>query len=169
MHIYIYIYIYIYSLLTNWLSTSIHGDKEKEKKPPEYRDNKSRITAWGKKEKDYREKKKRKANFVTPVEKNQEVWNQLDIRTKPHRKILQCYNYKKYSILNRANYKNEIANRDYPTTVSTKTAPQGTWSVLGNTRSRFRRNCSRIVPICYFIFIYIHYIYIYIFICYGYY
>ena len=30
--IYIYIYIYIY-ILTNLLSTSIHGDKEKEKNP----------------------------------------------------------------------------------------------------------------------------------------
>ena len=37
---------------------------------PEFRDNKSRITAWGKKEEEYREKKKKeKANFVTPVKK----------------------------------------------------------------------------------------------------
>ena len=55
-----YLYIYTY-ILTNLLSTSIHGDKEKEKKTlPEFRDNKSRTNAWGKKEKDYREKKKKK-------------------------------------------------------------------------------------------------------------
>ena len=46
----IYIYIYIY-ILTNLLSTSIQSDKEKEKTLPEFRDNKSRITAWGKKKK----------------------------------------------------------------------------------------------------------------------
>ena len=54
--IYIYIYIYIF---TNLLSTSIHGDKEKEKKTPEFRDNKSRITAWGKKKKIIGRKKKK--------------------------------------------------------------------------------------------------------------
>ena len=90
---------YIY-ILTNLLSTSIHGDKEKE-----FRDKKSRITAWGKKKKIIGEKKE-KANFVTPVEKNQEICNQLVKRTKTHRKMMQCYNYKKCSILNRANYKN---------------------------------------------------------------
>ena len=46
---YIYIYIYIY-ILAKLLSTSIHGDKEKKKKTlPEFRDDKSQITAWGKK------------------------------------------------------------------------------------------------------------------------
>ena len=65
----IYIYIYIY-ILTNLLSTSIHDDKEKDKKTlPKFRDNKSRITAWEKKEKKLSGEKKEKANFVTPVEK----------------------------------------------------------------------------------------------------
>ena len=79
-------------MLTNLLSTSIHSDKEKEKKTCQ---NSEIISdhCLGKKEKDYREKKrKEKANFVTPVEKNQEICNQLVKRTKTHRKMLQCYN-----------------------------------------------------------------------------
>ena len=53
-----YIYIYIF---TNLLPNSIYGDKEKEKKMPEFRDNNiSRITARGKKKKVIRRKKKRK-------------------------------------------------------------------------------------------------------------
>ena len=47
---------------------------------PEFRDNKSRITAWGKKKKIIGRKKN--ANFVTTVEKNQEKSNQLVKRTK---------------------------------------------------------------------------------------
>ena len=105
------IYIYIY-ILTNLLSTSIHGGKEKEKKRPEFRDNKFRIIAWGKKKKIIGEKKG-KANFITPVEKNQDICNQLVKRPKTHRKMLQCYNYKKCSILNRANY-NNYQNARYP-------------------------------------------------------
>ena len=92
-----YTYIYI-NLLTN----GIYGDKEKEKK----RQN-SEITIYlesllGEKEKVYREKKKEKANLVTPIEKNQEIRNQLVKRTKIHRKMLWCYNYKECSILGRA-------------------------------------------------------------------
>ena len=59
MALYIYIYIYI-CILTNLQYTSIHGDKEKEKKTPEFRDNKSRITAWGKKKKIIGRKKKKR-------------------------------------------------------------------------------------------------------------
>ena len=47
-------------------------------------------------------KKKEKANLVTPIEKNQDIRNQLVKRTKTHRKMLQCYNYKECSILGRA-------------------------------------------------------------------
>ena len=58
----------------------------------------SRITARGKKKKiseDKKKKEKKKANFVTPVEKNQEICNQLvKIKIKTHRKLQQCYNYK---------------------------------------------------------------------------
>ena len=117
--VYIYIYIYIFTK-----STTIHGDKKKKKNPPEFRDNNILITAWGKKKK-FIGRKKEKANFITPVEKNQEICNQLVKRTKTHHKMLQCYNYKKCSILNKAIYKNQIAIQDYPTTVSPKTAPQG--------------------------------------------
>ena len=92
-------------MLTNLLSTSIHGDKEKEKK----RQN-SEITNLeslpGEKRKRLSGEKKKKSNFVTPVEKSQEICNRLVKRTKTHRKMLQCYNYKNCSILNRANYKN---------------------------------------------------------------
>ena len=103
--IYIYIYLLIYYLLAFTVT------KKKKKNLLEFRDNKSRMGknhCLGKKKKDHREKKKKKekANFVTPVEKNQEICNQLVKRTKIHRKMLQCYNYKKCSILNRANYKN---------------------------------------------------------------
>ena len=48
-------YIYIF---TNLLSTSIHGDKEKEKITPEFKDNNISDHCLGKKEKDYREKKR---------------------------------------------------------------------------------------------------------------
>ena len=50
-------------------------------------------------------RKKEMANLVPPIEKNQEIRNQLVKRTKTHRKMLQCYNYKDCSILGRANYK----------------------------------------------------------------
>ena len=55
--IYIYIYIYIYILLTDLLSTSIPGDKKKEKNPPEFRDNNISNHCLEEK-KVYREKKK---------------------------------------------------------------------------------------------------------------
>ena len=97
--IYFHVYIYIY-ILTNLLSTSIHGDIEKEKKNAKIQIYKISNHLSGVK------KKKEKANFVTPVEKNQEICHQLVKRTKTQRKMLQCYNYKKCSILNRANYKN---------------------------------------------------------------
>ena len=52
------IYIYIF---TNLLSTSIHGYQEKEKKNRENLEiTISRITAWGKKKKNFGEKKKKK-------------------------------------------------------------------------------------------------------------
>ena len=94
-------------MLTNLLSTSYHGDKEKEKKPCQNSEITNLESLPEEKKKKIigrKKKKKEKANFVTPVEKNQEICNQLVKRTKTHRKMLQCYNYKKCSILNRANY-----------------------------------------------------------------
>ena len=58
------IYIYIY-ILTNLLSTSIHGDKEKEKETPEFRNNNISNHYLGRKEKDYREKKKKEKKRLT--------------------------------------------------------------------------------------------------------
>ena len=90
------IYIYIY---TNLLSTSIHGYQEKRKKketspPPGTRDDNISNHCPGGKRKNIIGQKKEKANFVTPVEKNQEICNQLVKRKiKTHRKLLQCYNY----------------------------------------------------------------------------
>ena len=69
--LYWYIYIYIYTIL---LSTSIHSYQEKEKKRQNLEITLSRITARGKKKKNYFGKKNNeRANFVTPVEKNQEI------------------------------------------------------------------------------------------------
>ena len=111
----IYIYIYIYEF-TKLLSTSIHGylkKRKKEKKNPlGSRDNNISNYRPGENEKKYhrrkkkKKKKKEKANFVTPVEKNQEIYNQLVKRKKKHRKMLQRYNYRECSIQSRANYKN---------------------------------------------------------------
>ena len=68
------IYIYIF---TNLLSTSIHGYQEKRKKKHQYLEIIiSRITARVKKKK-ITGQKKEKANFVNPVEKYQEICNQL--------------------------------------------------------------------------------------------
>ena len=50
--------------------------KNEKKKTPEFRDNNNSNHCLGKKEKD----------FVTPVEKNQEICNQLVKRTKTHHK-----------------------------------------------------------------------------------
>ena len=72
----LYIYIYIYQLL----STSIHVYHEK-KKSQNLEITISRITAGKKINKDIREKKE-KANFVAPVEKNQDVCSQLVKRKK---------------------------------------------------------------------------------------
>ena len=85
---YIYIYIYIF---TNLLSTSIHGYQEKRKKKRQDLDIIiSWITARGKRKKYHRTKKKEKANFVTPVEKNQEICNQLVKRKR--KPIVKCCN-----------------------------------------------------------------------------
>ena len=74
-------YIYIF---TNLLTKSTYGERQKEKKTPEFEDkNISRITFRGIKKKNYRgEKKKGKANLVTPMEKNQEIRNRLVKRKK---------------------------------------------------------------------------------------
>ena len=94
---YIYIYIYIY---TNLQSSSIHCYQEKrKKKTPVSRDNNILNYRPGKKEKNIIGQKKKKANFVKPVEKNGEICNQLVKRKrKTHRKMLQCYNYRECSI-----------------------------------------------------------------------
>ena len=72
----------------------------------EFRDNNILDHCPGEKKKMFSGKKKQKANFVTPAEKNQEICSQLVKRTKTHRKMLQCYNYKECSVLRRANYRN---------------------------------------------------------------
>ena len=96
--------IYIY---TNLLSTSIHGYQAKRKKNRQEQEIKiSRITARGKKEKNIIGQKEEKANFVTPVEKNQEICSQLVKRKiKP---TVKCLNPTITRVLNtsRANYKN---------------------------------------------------------------
>ena len=85
------------------------SDKEKEKKTRQNseiaiyleslpREKRKRLSG--------EKKKEEKSNLVTPIEKNQEIRNQLVKRTKAHRKMLRCYNYKECSILDRANYKN---------------------------------------------------------------
>ena len=76
-YVYIYIYIYIYIYLLIYYLPAITVTRKKEKKKRQEQEIKiSRITARGKKKKYHRTKKKKrkeKANFVTPVEKNQEI------------------------------------------------------------------------------------------------
>ena len=98
-------YIYIY-ILTNLQSTSIHDDKEKEKKPCQNSEITNLESLPGEKRKKLLGEKKKRPTLSDQLKKNQEICNQLVKRTKTHHKMLQCYNYKKYSILNRANYKN---------------------------------------------------------------
>ena len=102
---------------------------EKKKKPARIRDNNISQITDGKK-KSYREKKER-ANLVTPIEKNQEICNQLVKRTKTHRKMLQA------TITKSAQY--SMLRIRYP-------------------EESFRQNSSRIVPdsqINFFNYIYI--------------
>ena len=102
----IYIYTYIY---TNLLSTSIHGYQAKrKKKPPGKRDENISNPRPGEKRKNIIGQKKEKANFVTPVEKNQEICCQLVKRKiKP---TVKCRNATITKVLNksRANYKNNL-------------------------------------------------------------
>ena len=56
--------------------------RKKKKTLREFRDNKSRITNWGKKKNIIGRKNKEKVNFVTLVEKNQEICTQLVKRKK---------------------------------------------------------------------------------------
>ena len=84
-------------IVTKLLSTSIHGYQVKEeKKSSEFRDNNIPNHCLGEKfkKKFFWGKNKEKTNFVTSVEKNQEICSPLVKRTKTHRKMLQCYNYK---------------------------------------------------------------------------
>ena len=103
--LYQYIYIYIYILIYDLPAFTVTKKKKKTRQNSE-------ITIYleslpGEKRKRLSgEKKKVKANLVTTIEKNQEIRNQLVKRTKTHRKMLQCYNYKECSIRGRANYKN---------------------------------------------------------------
>ena len=55
---------------------------KKKKKTPEFRDNNISNHCLGKKEKDYQEKKKEKANFVTPVEKKSRDIHSVDQKNK---------------------------------------------------------------------------------------
>ena len=94
--------IYTINILNYYLLLAFTVTRKKEKNRQEPEIIISRITARGKKKKYHRtkkkkkkEKKKEKANFVTPVEKNQEICSQLVKRKrKIRRKYLQCYNYK---------------------------------------------------------------------------
>ena len=81
-----YLLIYIF---TNLLTNSVYGDKEKEKN--------ARVI----------ERKKEKANLVTPIDKNQEIRNQLV-------KLLRCYNYKECSIQGRAKFRVGIRYPEEP-------------------------------------------------------
>ena len=63
----IYKYIYIYLLI--YYLPAFTVTKKKKKTLPEFRDNKSRITAWGKKKKDYREKKKKSPTSTHQLKK----------------------------------------------------------------------------------------------------
>ena len=82
-------------LLTYYLPAFTVTRKKKKKKHQNLEITISRITAWGKKKNNFfGGKKKEKANFVKLVEKNEEIFSQLVKRTKTHRKMLQCYNYK---------------------------------------------------------------------------
>ena len=61
------------------------GTKKKKETLPEFRDDKSRITAWEKKKKDYREKQKKKKRPTSSHQwkKNQDKCNQLVKEQKP--------------------------------------------------------------------------------------
>ena len=66
-YIYIYIYIYIY---TNLISTSIHGTRKKQKNPGQEQEIKvSRITAQGKKKKNFGSKRKKRPTSSDPLTK----------------------------------------------------------------------------------------------------
>ena len=94
-HDYIYIYIYIYIYLLTYYLLAFTVTRKKKKKRQNLEITISWITAWGEKGKKFwGGKKKEKANFITPVEKNQEICSQLVKRTKTHHKMLQSYNYK---------------------------------------------------------------------------
>ena len=97
------IYIYIFTYL---LSTSIHCYQEKRKKNRQDLEIIiSRITARGEKKNiigPKKKEKKEKANFVTPVEKNQEICNQL-VKRKRKPTVKGC----KATIAESAQYKVE--------------------------------------------------------------
>ena len=100
---YIYIYIYIY-ILTNLLSTSIHGDKEKEKKTPEFRDNNiSNHLLW---KKDYREKKKKKRPTSSRQLKKSRDMQSVGQKNKNRPQTAALLQLQKVLNTNRANYKN---------------------------------------------------------------
>ena len=123
IHTHEYIYIYI----TNLLSTSIHGYQKKEKKNRQDLEIIiSRITARGKKKKKHRPKKKKEKKRPTLSQQLKKIkryaisWSKKKKKRKKktHRKVLQCYKYRECSIQSRANYKNLIASRAFPTKVS---------------------------------------------------
>ena len=78
IHAYIYIYIYIYIYLLTYDRPAFTVARKKEKKSPASRDNNNSNYphSGGKRKNIMGQKKKEKANFVTPVEKNQEICNQ---------------------------------------------------------------------------------------------
>ena len=119
INIYIYIYIYIY-IFTNLLSTSIHGYQEKRKKTPGTRDKKITNHRPGEKRKNIiGQKKKEKANSVTPVEKNQEICSQLVKRKiKPTVNAAMLQLQECSTQVERITKLTYIASRNSPTTVS---------------------------------------------------
>ena len=90
---------------------------------PEFRDNNISNHCLGKKEKDYRGKKIKGQLRHTSWKKSRDMQSVGQKNKNPPQNAAMLQLQK---VLNRANYKNEIASKDYPTTISPKTAPQGT-------------------------------------------
>ena len=81
-------------IFTNLISTGIHGTRKKQKKPCQEQEIKvSRITAQGKKKKNYRSKRKKRPTSSDPLKKIKRYAVSGQKKTKNPSRILQCYNY----------------------------------------------------------------------------
>ena len=89
-----YTYIYIYIL--NYYLPAFTVTRKKKKKTPEFRDNNILTHCIGEKEKknSFGKKINKRPTSSHQLKKNQVICNPLVKRTKTHRKMLQCYNYK---------------------------------------------------------------------------